>query len=187
MARAKIRGRGAMSASMDGSTAPRRDVPIKRSAPTSADRERLDPAVVGAGGQPGVVGRGAGAVGEHTVDVEDDEVADARIEEGLRHRRAGGARAHQHGPHVRELAARHAAAVEHRRQTTAAVPCWSSWKTGMSRRLCSSASTQKQAGAAMSSRLMPPKPGATAATASTSASGDGGVQADGVGVSRRSA
>ena len=51
--------------------------------------------------------------------------------------------------------------------TTIAVPCWSSWKTGMSSRSRSRASISKQRGAAMSSRLMPPKPGAIAATTST--------------------
>ena len=41
-------------------------------------------------------------------------------------------------------------------RVTTAVPCWSSWKTGMSRRSRSRCSISKQAGAAMSSRLMPP-------------------------------
>ena len=49
--------------------------------------------------------------------------------------------------------------------TTIAVPCWSSWKTGMSRLARSRASISKQRGAAMSSRLMPPKPGAIISTA----------------------
>ena len=40
--------------------------------------------------------------------------------------------------------------------TTMAVPCWSSWKTGMSSISRSRASISKQRGAAMSSRLMPP-------------------------------
>ncbi len=40
--------------------------------------------------------------------------------------------------------------------TTMAVPCWSSWKTGMSSFSRSRASISKQRGAAMSSRLMPP-------------------------------
>ena len=40
--------------------------------------------------------------------------------------------------------------------TTIAVPCWSSWKTGMSSRSRSRASISKHRGAAMSSRLMPP-------------------------------
>ena len=39
--------------------------------------------------------------------------------------------------------------------TTIAVPCWSSWKTGMSSISRSRASISKQRGAAMSSRLMP--------------------------------
>ncbi len=40
--------------------------------------------------------------------------------------------------------------------TTIAVPCWSSWKTGMSSISRSRASISKQRGAAMSSRLIPP-------------------------------
>ena len=38
-----------------------------------------------------------------------------------------------------------------------AVPCWSSWKIGMSHFSFSLRSISKQRGAAMSSRLMPPK------------------------------
>ena len=38
-----------------------------------------------------------------------------------------------------------------------AVPCWSSWKMGMSHFSFSLRSISKQRGAAMSSRLMPPK------------------------------
>ena len=52
-------------------------------------------------------------------------------------------------------------------RTTIAVPCWSSWKTGMSRLSRSRRSISKQRGAAMSSRLMPPKPGAIISTALT--------------------
>ena len=51
--------------------------------------------------------------------------------------------------------------------TTTAVPCWSSWKTGMSSSLRSRSSTSKQRGAAMSSRFTPPKPGAISFTVST--------------------
>ena len=50
---------------------------------------------------------------------------------------------------------------------TIAVPCWSSWKTGMSSFSRSRASISKQRGAAMSSRLMPPKPGAMSSTVRT--------------------
>ena len=50
--------------------------------------------------------------------------------------------------------------------TTQAVPCWSSWKTGRSRRALSVSSISKQAGAAMSSSRMAPKVGAMASTAS---------------------
>ena len=49
---------------------------------------------------------------------------------------------------------------------TTAVPCWSSWKTGMSRRSLSRDSISKQRGAEMSSRLIPPKLGASRTTVS---------------------
>ena len=52
-------------------------------------------------------------------------------------------------------------------RTTIAVPCWSSWKTGMSSSARRRSSISKQRGAEMSSRLMPPKPGAIALTAAT--------------------
>ena len=41
-------------------------------------------------------------------------------------------------------------------RTTMAVPCWSSWNTGMSSDSRRRRSTSKQRGAAMSSRLTPP-------------------------------
>ena len=41
---------------------------------------------------------------------------------------------------------------------TMAVPCWSSWNTGMSISSRSRCSITKHSGALMSSRLMPPKP-----------------------------
>ncbi len=44
-----------------------------------------------------------------------------------------------------------------------AVPCWSSWNTGMSSISLRRSSTSKQTGAAMSSRLIPPHAGAIAA------------------------
>ena len=44
--------------------------------------------------------------------------------------------------------------------TTIAVPCWSSWKTGISSSLISVRSISTQRGAEMSSRLMPPNVGA---------------------------
>ncbi|CDF02011.1 putative uncharacterized protein [Ruminococcus sp. CAG:624] len=40
---------------------------------------------------------------------------------------------------------------------TIAVPCWSSWKTGMSTSFFNFASISKQRGAEISSRFMPPK------------------------------
>ena len=49
---------------------------------------------------------------------------------------------------------------------TTAVPCWSSWKTGMSSRSLRRSSISKQRGAEMSSRLMPPKLGASRTTVS---------------------
>ena len=51
--------------------------------------------------------------------------------------------------------------------TTIAVPCWSSWKTGISSSSRSLASISKQRGAEMSSRLMPANPGAMALTVRT--------------------
>ena len=45
-----------------------------------------------------------------------------------------------------------------------AVPCWSSWNTGMSSDSRSRSSISKHRGAAMSSRLMPPYTGAIAST-----------------------
>ncbi len=54
--------------------------------------------------------------------------------------------------------------------TMIAVPCWSSWKTGMFIRARQRSSTSKHSGALMSSRLMPPKVGSNAATTSTSLS-----------------
>ena len=50
---------------------------------------------------------------------------------------------------------------------TTAVPCWSSWNTGMSSFSFNFRSTSKQRGAAMSSRLMPPKEPAMSSTAWT--------------------
>src|ERR671928_186382 len=47
-----------------------------------------------------------------------------------------------------------------------AVPCWSSWNTGMFIRSRSVCSMMKHSGAAMSSRLMPPKLGSSSSTAS---------------------
>ena len=66
--------------------------------------------------------------------------------------------------------------------TTIAVPCWSSWKTGMSSDSRSRRSISKQRGAAMSSRLMPPKPGAIISTALTISSVSWRGQADRPGV-----
>jgi hypothetical protein len=51
--------------------------------------------------------------------------------------------------------------------TTIAVPCWSSWNTGMSRSARSRRSISKQRGAEMSSRLMPPNPGEMCRTVAT--------------------
>ena len=45
-----------------------------------------------------------------------------------------------------------------------AVPCWSSWKTGIFISFLSRSSTTKHSGALMSSRLMPPKVGSSALT-----------------------
>jgi hypothetical protein len=58
--------------------------------------------------------------------------------------------------------------------TMMAVPCWSSWKTGIFMRALSCASISKHSGPLMSSRLMPPKVGSSAATVSTTLDGVGG-------------
>ncbi len=55
--------------------------------------------------------------------------------------------------------------------TMMAVPCWSSWNTGIFMRRRNSRSTMKHSGALMSSRLMAPKVGSRAAMSSTSFSG----------------
>ena len=55
--------------------------------------------------------------------------------------------------------------------TTTAVPCWSSWNTGMSSSFRRRSSISKQRGAEMSSRLTPPKAGETALTIITISSG----------------
>ena len=55
-------------------------------------------------------------------------------------------------------------------RTTTAVPCWSSWNTGMSSSSRRRRSISKQRGAEMSSRLIPPKLGARRATVSTMSS-----------------
>ena len=52
-----------------------------------------------------------------------------------------------------------------------AVPCWSSWKTGMLSSCLSRRSISKHSGALMSSRLMPPKVGSSALTTRTISSG----------------
>ncbi|CFE03830.1 Uncharacterised protein [Bordetella pertussis] len=55
--------------------------------------------------------------------------------------------------------------------TVMAVPCWSSWNTGIFMRSRSLRSTVKHSGALMSSRLMPPKVASSPAMISTSLSG----------------
>ena len=55
--------------------------------------------------------------------------------------------------------------------TTTAVPCWSSWKTGISNSAFSRSSISKHFGAAISSRLMAPKLGAMALTVAIISSG----------------
>ena len=55
--------------------------------------------------------------------------------------------------------------------TIMAVPCWSSWNTGMFMRSLRRCSISKHSGALMSSRLMPPKLGSRRAIVSINASG----------------
>ncbi len=62
------------------------------------------------------------------------------------------------------------------------MPCWSSWKTGMSSSSLRRSSISKQRGAEMSSRLMPPNPGAISLTAADDLVGVGRLQADREGV-----
>ena len=52
-----------------------------------------------------------------------------------------------------------------------AVPCWSSWKTGMSSSSRSRCSMTKHSGALMSSRLMPPQPAPSSLTQLMNSSG----------------
>ncbi len=58
------------------------------------------------------------------------------------------------------------AALRSAASTTIAVPCWSSWNTGMLSRSRRRASISKHRGAEMSSRLIPPKDGAIRSTVS---------------------
>ena len=74
------------------------------------------------------------------------------------------------------------AALRSAASATTAVPCWSSWNTGRSSRSCSRRSISKQRGAEMSSRLIPPKVGASRATSLDDLVHVGGVQADRDGV-----
>ena len=94
-----------------------------------------------------------------------DDVADALREQDLRARRArraGAGRPRRARP--RRACPRPGARSAARPARTIAVPCWSSWKTGMSSSARSRRSISKQRGAEMSSRLMPPNVGATAFT-----------------------
>ena len=59
-----------------------------------------------------------------------------------------------------------------------AVPCWSSWKTGMFICALSASSMLKHSGALMSSRLMPPKVGSSALTIRIISSGSLRVDLD---------
>ena len=99
---------------------------------------------------------------------------------------AGGADAGDARPGGRASACRRpGAAFSRAARVTTAVPCWSSWNTGMSRRSRRRSSTSKHTGAAMSSRLMPPKTGAMRCTVSTicvGASRSRDVEADREGV-----
>ena len=63
-------------------------------------------------------------------------------------------------------------------ETMIAVPCWSSWNTGMPMRAFAFSSTSKHSGPLMSSRLMPPKVGSSATMMSTSLSTSGLVDLD---------
>ena len=111
--------------------------------------------------------------------VGDRDVADAGLQQDLG---AGDARPR---PHRRRRPAGRSrvrpvtvAALRSAASTTIAVPCWSSWKTGMSSASRSRSSISKQRGAEMSSRLMPPKDGAIRTTVSTISSASVVVEHD---------
>jgi hypothetical protein len=67
--------------------------------------------------------------------------------------------------------------IHQRGEYTIAVPCWSSWRTGMSSSARRRRSISKQRGAEMSSKLIAPNVGAAALTNSTMRSGSLGRQA----------
>ena len=94
-----------------------------------------------------------------------------RPEQHPRDRDARRAEADHRDAQVLEPLVDHLQALNSAASTTTAVPCWSSWKTGMSSSSASRSSISKQRGEEMSSRLMPPKPGAIALTVSTISSG----------------
>jgi hypothetical protein len=141
--------------------APGPDTPMNTSAPASASAcppvsprglvclatpapDRVDPALA------------AGL--EDAVDVDRDDVLDAGGLQQVDDRHPGRADALHHHRRRRGRGPTTLAALISAASTTMAVPCWSSWNTGMSSRWRSLPSISKQRGAAMSSRLMPPKP-----------------------------
>ena len=91
----------------------------------------------------------------------------AVLEDDLRAGQAGRAGADHDDAHVVGALPTTRSAFSSAASTTTAVPCWSSWKTGMSSDSFSRRSISKQRGAEMSSRLMPPNVGAIASTMRT--------------------
>ena len=68
---------------------------------------------------------------DRALSVAANQVRAPRREE-LRHRHSGGAAPVDHDLHVLEALADHVQGVVSAASTTTAVPCWSSWNTGMS-------------------------------------------------------
>ena len=156
---AKIMGFSAMERTISGVTSLAPETPMKTSAPRMAPASGPpDAARVRELRELGLVPREALAPGVNgAAAVADDYVARAEGEEHLRYR---GARPRR-GPFMTMRASASSlpaslSAFVRAAETTMAVPCWSSWKTGMSSASWSRRSISKQRGALMSSRLIPP-------------------------------
>ena len=163
LASAKMIAPGAILATASSATLPA-DRPMKTSAPRSA--VSIEPAMAGRVGELGQLRldrvRPSRPCVEHPLAVGHADVADARRRAGSWTPRHRPRRPRRPRPAGRARLATTRAALRSAASTTIAVPCWSSWKTGMSSAARSRSSISKQRGAEMSSRLMPPKLGASA-------------------------
>ena len=143
------------------------ETPMKTSAPAIASLQRPGAVLpVGLLGDPLQVRVHALAAGWMIPSTSHrDQVGGRQRQQQPDDRLTGGADAADHDPAVvRSPCPPPAARCAARRARRSAVPCWSSWKTGMSSRSRSRSSISKQRGAAMSSRLMPPYTGARTST-----------------------